>query len=230
MSPRPSWLDPALYPFRPHHLDLGGERLHYLDEGQGPPLVFVHGNPTWSFTWRHLVAGLRDRHRCVAPDHLGFGLSDKPARGLRPADHARNLGALLDHLGIEDATLVVEDWGGPIGLSWALDHPERVRRLVVLNSWCWSVAGDPHFERFSRFMGGPIGRWLIRHLNLFARAVLPKAVGRPLPRAVRRHYTAALPDAGARRACAIHWSDATASSPERPGPASGCSGACRCRC
>ncbi len=165
-------------------------------------IVFVHGNPTWSFTWRHLIAALRGGHRCIAMDHLGFGLSDKPEHVLTPSDRTAHLGQLLDHLAVQKVTLVVEDWGGPIGLAWAMENAPRIERVVVLNSWCWSVAGDPHFERFSAFMGGRFGRFLIKTFNAFARFVLPKAVGHRLPRQVHQHYLAPFPTRQSRNACA----------------------------
>ncbi|NBC18401.1 MAG: alpha/beta fold hydrolase, partial [Bacteroidetes bacterium] len=90
--------------------------MHYVDEGDGPPVLMLHGNPTWSFLYRHLVRGLSDRYRCVAPDYLGFGLSDKPPGWTyRPVDHARHIAHLIDTLALRDLTLVVQDWGGPIG-------------------------------------------------------------------------------------------------------------------
>jgi haloalkane dehalogenase len=129
----------SLYPWAPHYLDVGrGVKLHYLDEGQGEPLVMVHGNPTWSFYWRHLVTAFSGTHRVIVPDHVGCGLSDKPGDDRyeyvldrRVAD----LEALLDSLGLKDnLTLVLHDWGGMIGLAFATKHPERVKRLVVLNT------------------------------------------------------------------------------------------------
>ncbi len=99
----------------------------------------VHGTPTWSFMYRHLIRDLSPRYRCIAPDHLGFGLSDRPAGwSYRPEDQARNLARLIETLGLKDLTLVVHDFGGPIGLAYALDHPENVRRLVLFNTWMWS--------------------------------------------------------------------------------------------
>ena len=202
MRPETPWLDTARYPFRSRFFTQPRGEMHYIDEGEGPVLVFVHGNPTWSFTWRHLIAAFRRTHRCVAMDHLGFGLSDKPGEPMSPAEHAENLTRLLDHLQVDRVTLVVEDWGGPIGFSWALQRAERLARAVVFNSWLWSVRGDPHFERFSGLMGGRFGRFLTRRLNFFARFVLPKAVGVPLPREVWRHYRAPLSSAEARAQCA----------------------------
>jgi haloalkane dehalogenase len=177
--------------------------MHYIDEGQGPVVIFVHGNPTWSFCWRHLAKALGSTHRCIAMDHLGFGLSDKPTDPMSPAEHAENLIRLLGHLQVEQATLVVEDWGGPIGFAWALARPEQISGAVVFNSWLWSVKGDRHFERFSRVMGGVFGRFLTKRMNFFVRAVLPKAMAAPVPPDVWRHYRRVLSTAASRVQCAL---------------------------
>jgi len=109
----PEWLDRREYPFESRWLDVEAGRLHYVDEGQGAPVLMVHGTPTWSFMYRHLVKALRARHRCVAPDHLGFGLSERPREwSYRPVDQARNLTRLVEALGLKDLTLVVHDYGG----------------------------------------------------------------------------------------------------------------------
>jgi haloalkane dehalogenase len=107
-----SWIDRREYSFESHYLPLEMGRLHYLDEGHGAPIVMVHGNPAWSFLYRHFVEGLSLNHRCIAMDHIGFGLSDKPYDwSYQPVDHARNLRALIDRLELRDVTLVVQDWG-----------------------------------------------------------------------------------------------------------------------
>ena len=191
----PDWLDRREYPFESRWLDVEGGRLHYLDEGEGAPIVMVHGTPTWSFMYRHLVKGLRARHRCLAPDHLGFGLSERPAAwSYRPADQARNIARFVDTLGLKDVTLVVHDFGGPIGLAYALDHPENVRRLVIFNTWMWSFAGDPRIERFSRLLGGRWGRVLYERFGFSVRVMLRHAVADKsrYTRAVERHYLRAL--------------------------------------
>ena len=127
---RPPWLDTRAYPFATRALEIEGARVHYVDEGDGPTVLFVHGLPTWSFVWRHLIAGLRDRHRCVAPDLPGFGLSDKPAGdAYRPEDQARRLAVFVDALRLKDWALVVHDFGGPIGLSLPVEHPSRERHV-----------------------------------------------------------------------------------------------------
>jgi haloalkane dehalogenase len=132
-----SRISPSLYPFADHFLDRGGLRLHYIDEGQGEPVVMLHGNPTWSFHFRALVLALRDRYRVVVPDHMGMGLSDKPDDGRYRyclQSRADDLAALLDHLGlVRRVTLIMHDWGAMIGMAWAVRFPERVARLVLRN-------------------------------------------------------------------------------------------------
>ena len=203
---RPAWVSERLYPFESRFFTTPGGRMHYVDEGAGAPVVFLHGNPSWSFEFRGLVADLRDRFRCVAPDHLGFGLSARPGRveEHHPAAHAENFIALMHHLGLDDVTLFLADWGGPIGLEFARRHPERVARLVIANTWAWPVDNDLHFVAFSRLMGGLLGRFLITRRNLFVNRVMPAAVGDRscLTAEVMDHYRQALPTPAARAACA----------------------------
>lgn len=126
------------YPFTGKRLDLDNLSYHYLDEGSGEPVVMVHGNPSWSFYYRNLVLALRERYRCIVPDHIGCGLSDKPGDDRYDYTLPRrvdDLEQLLEHLGIrENITLVVHDWGGMIGMAYAVRHPERIKRLVILNT------------------------------------------------------------------------------------------------
>jgi pimeloyl-ACP methyl ester carboxylesterase len=191
----PAWVDRREYPFEPRALDVEGGRLSYVDEGDGAPIVMVHGTPTWSFLYRHLIRDLSPRYRCVVPDHLGFGLSDRPPGwSYRPEDQARNLARLIETLGLKDLTLVVHDYGGPIGLAYALDHPEDVRRLVLFNTWMWSFAGDRPVERVARILGGRLGRYLYERHGFSVRVMLRYAVAdrRRYTRAVERQYLAAL--------------------------------------
>jgi haloalkane dehalogenase len=176
----PDWVDREAFPFESQfrHLDAG--RVHYVDEGDpdAPPVLLLHGNPTWSFLYRHVIRELADDFRCLALDYLGFGLSDKPRDfSYEPPDYARVVADFVEALGLEDVTLVVQDWGGPIGLDYATRYPTNVRALVVLNSWLWPVEDDRSMRVFSRILGSRVGRALIRRFNLFARWVMPAAYG-----------------------------------------------------
>ena len=180
-----------LYPFQSHFLNLDGLRYHYLDEGQGEPIVMLHGNPTWSFYFRNMVRGLSSKYRCIVPDHMGCGLSDKPGTdqyGYRLQDRVADLEKLIRHLALgPKINLMVHDWGGMIGMVFALRRPERIHRLIITNT-----AGFFPPER----KGLPLRLWLIRHLrflavpavlglNLFARSALYMAPKKPLSPAVK---------------------------------------------
>lgn len=168
----------SLYPFASRYLDRQGHRYHYLDEGAGEPLLLVHGNPTWSFTWRKLILAWRGQYRLVAPDHLGCGLSDKPARyEYRLARHVENLLALIEELDLERITLVAHDWGGAIGLGAAVARPERFARLVLLNTAAFRSREMPWRIRLCRTpVLGPLA---VRGGNAFARAALEMATVQP---------------------------------------------------
>ncbi len=185
------WLDRALYPFEPRTFRVAEGAMSFVDEGRGKPILFVHGTPSWSFEWRHAIAALRGDHRCVAPDHLGFGLSDKPEQAdLSPAGHARRLLELVRALDLREITLVLHDFGGPIGLPVAFEEPERVRSLVLLNTWAWAHGSDPRIARVSRLVASPLGRFLYRGLNASPRWLVPSSFGdrtKLTPR-VHRHY------------------------------------------
>ena len=173
MNSSPEWLDTKEYPFTPHFHTLRAGKMHYIDEGTGETIVMVHGTPTWSFLYRKIIRRLSQKYRCIAPDHLGFGLSDKPDNfTYTPEEHARNLEQFITDLGLKDITLVVHDFGGPIGLSYALRHPENVRRVVIMNTFMWSLSGDAHFRQASKILGGTIGQLLYKHLNFSPRVML----------------------------------------------------------
>ena len=191
------------YPFTPLRVEVrSGIEMSYLDEGarDGEVVVMLHGNPSWSFYWRHLVLGLRDRYRCIVPDHVGMGLSDKPddAPGAAPRydytlqSRVDDLGALLDTLGISGpVTLVVHDWGGMIGFGWALSHMDRVKRLVILNTAAFPLPGaKPMPWQLSLGRDSRPGGWLIRRFNLFARGAAWLGTRQRLPAAVREAYIA----------------------------------------
>lgn len=176
----------ALYPFESREIRLDGWRYHYVDEGQGRPLLLVHGNPTWSFYWREIIKALRPRYRLIAPDHIGCGLSDKPQEySYRLAQHIANLRRLIEELDLRDITLLAHDWGGAIGLGAAVQMPERFRRFVLFNTAAFRSDRCPWRIRVCRT---PLaGRLAVQGLNAFARAALSMAVEHPerMTKAVR---------------------------------------------
>lgn len=185
------WLNPALYPFSPKRFATREGALSFVDHGTGPALLLVHGTPSWSFEFRSVILQLAGKYRCVAPDHLGFGLSDKPAAAaLDPSAHATRLTDLVTDLDLQDITLVVHDFGGPIGLGAALRLNERVRRIVVLNSWMWPNGDDPALVKLGKVIEGPVGRFLYRFVNFSPRVLLPAmfADKKKLTKEIHRHY------------------------------------------
>ncbi len=200
----PAWLDRTAYPFENKWLPLpGGRRMHYVDEGVGDPILFVHGTPTWSFEWRHLIRALSGAHRCIAPDHISFGLSDRPVAFKYTLEvHAEQLVAFIERLELQSFTLVVHDYGGPIALPLALDDRRRAKRLVVINTWMWRLDDDPDMRRAARIAGGGVGRFLYRWLNFSLRVIAPSAYAdrRRLTPAIHAQYLAPFPDRWSRGA------------------------------
>ncbi len=142
---RPPWLPDEMFPFFSRWFTTpDGQRMHYVDEEAGPVIVFLQGNPLWSFQIRHLIRELRSDSRCIGVDHAGFGLSSRSRRRevQHPQAHASRFSSLLHHLDVKDATLCMTDWGGPIGLQFACEDFERVARLVISYTWSWPVGSD----------------------------------------------------------------------------------------
>jgi pimeloyl-ACP methyl ester carboxylesterase len=171
-------------------LDLpSGARVHYVDVGTGETLLFLHGNPAWSFQWRDLIGGLHGSFRCVALDYPGFGLSlAPPGYGYTPREQSRLLEEFVDHLGLHDITLVMQDWGGPIGLGLAERRPELIRRVVLGNTWAWPTSTSEVRGKFSKIAGGPIGEFVQMNFNGFPSFGLKHGVVRELPPAVVDMY------------------------------------------
>ncbi|WP_319945402.1 alpha/beta fold hydrolase [Nocardia macrotermitis] len=202
---RPAWVDDELFPFRSRFVEIDGHTVHYIDEGAGPALLFLHGNPTWSFLWREVITALRGEFRCIAPDYPGFGLSTAgPGYRYLPEEHAEVVAGFADALGLEQVTLVGQDWGGPIGLAVAQRRPGMFTRLVLANTWAWPVNGSLYFEAFARLLGGPPGRALIRRFNLLVNTFIPTGHRRRTPTAAEMtHYRRALDTPERRRSSAI---------------------------
>jgi haloalkane dehalogenase len=172
----------TLYPFQSHWLGVRGARLHYIDEqplephAPRPVLLFVHGNPTWSFHWRALIADERSRYRCIAVDHLGCGLSDKPGGLLSLSAHIDHLAALVERLDLQNVTLIAQDWGGAIGLGAMLRMPERLERIVLFNTGAFPPSSIPWRIRACRI---PVfGRLAVQGGGLFNRAALRMTLAR----------------------------------------------------
>lgn len=185
-----------LYPFEPRYARINGNQMHYVDQGKGAPVLMVHGNPTWSFYFRHLITGLSGRFRTIAPDHIGCGFSDKPSA--KTYDYTldqrvADLDALIRRLDInEKMSLIVHDWGGMIGLAWALDHLDRVDKIVITNTSGFFL---PASKRL------PAALWAIKYLapfavpavlgaNIFARGALYLASETRLPQSVKKGLVA----------------------------------------
>jgi len=153
-TPDERFADLPGFDFEPRYLEQGGLRMHYLDEGAGDPVLLLHGEPTWSYLYRKVIPELTASHRCLAPDYFGFGRSDKPTD---PAfytydNHVASIARLVDALDLRDITLVVQDWGGPIGFRFAVEHADRIARLVVLNTGIGARAPNEEWLRFQAFM------------------------------------------------------------------------------
>jgi len=151
------------YPFRSHFLDRHGLQYHYIDEGSGEAVVMVHGNPTWSYFFRRVIGALSPGYRCIAPDHMGCGLSDKPDESrydFRLRSRVADFSALMDHLNLERVTLMGHDWGGMIAMAWAVANADRVARIVVTNTAGFFPPGGK---------GIPLRLRIVRNLSAFAR-------------------------------------------------------------
>jgi haloalkane dehalogenase len=197
---RPDWVDSELYPFEDRWAEVDGSIVHYVDEGTGPPLLMLHGNPTWSFTWRDVIKGLKDRYRCIALDYPGFGLSTAQlGYAFRPQDHARVVHQFTEQLDLQDVTLLVQDWGGPIGFAAAARLPDRFTAFAIGNTWAWPMNKNPGAQVFSRFLGSPIGGYLIKHRNVFVEQIIPGGTKKTgPPDEVMEHYRRPFPTPASR--------------------------------
>lgn len=176
-------------------------RMHYIEQGSGEPILFVHGTPTNSYEFRHLIDALSATHRCIAPDHLGFGKSDRPVDfAYTPEAHAAALREFVDTMNLKRFTLVVHDFGGPIGLPLALDEPSRVDRVILINTWAWPLNDDAKMARGAQFIAGWTGRMLYKYANASLRLIMPSAYGdrRKLTKAIHRRYLDVFRDRSAR--------------------------------
>ncbi len=186
-----NWLDKNEYPFESNYFMVKGNRLHYIDEGKGEVILFVHGTPSWSFDYRNVIKDLSRSFRCIAMDHIGFGLSDKPdSYDYSTMNHSDTLARFIGGLKLSKFTLVVHDFGGPIGLNFAIANPGMVSKLIILNSWLWSNNSDPEFRKLRKILKSPLLPFLYRSLNFSPKFILPKSFGdKKLSRHILMQYT-----------------------------------------
>ncbi len=192
MPPQPKFRpDHTQFPWPSKWLKLkNGATIHYIDEGTGPVLLLLHGNPTWSFLYRHIIAGLKDHFRCIAPDYPGFGLSHAPeGYDFSAASQVHVMSSFVEALDLRDMTIMMQDWSGPIGLSIALASPDRVRGFVIGNTWAWPLERRGQ-KMFSRLMGGPPGRVLAWCCNGIVRFFMWKGIATRLDKNALKMYLA----------------------------------------
>lgn len=176
-----------VYPFRSHFLNLGENNLHYVDEGEGQPILMLHGNPTWSFYYRNLVQTFSPKFRTIVPDHMGCGMSDKPQNyDYSLETHIQNAYKLIKFLDLKKIILVVHDWGGAIGFGLVTRYPELFDRIVILNTAAYPSEHIP--RRINLLRQGKFGEWLTRKLNLFAWPATFMTTEKTLPKAIKEGY------------------------------------------
>ncbi len=207
-------VDTELFPFKSRTVKLrSGATIHFIDEGQGPLLLLLHGNPTWSFLYRNIVLGLKDRFRCIAPDYPGFGMSIASAGyGFTAAEHANVMAEFVEALDLRDFTIMMQDWGGPIGFSIALRHPDRVRGFIIGNTFSWPLERFGQ-KMFSGIMGGPIGRTLAWCCNGIVRFFMSQGVATGLDKRPLKMYLVPFNNRGSRAPTHIFPRQLQAASP-----------------
>ena len=198
-----TWVDTNLYPFENKFLELEQGNMHFVDEGQGEVILFVHGTPTWSFLYRDFIQELSKTNRCIAIDHLGFGLSEKPdSVKLTPQVHAQNLSEFIQKLDLQNITLVVHDFGGPIGLAAGIENTERIKRVVLFNTWLWETHSNPGAQKIDKIANSWLGRFLYLNMNFSPKVLLKKGFADKsnLSKTVHQHYIKPFPNKKSRHA------------------------------
>jgi len=196
----------AAFPFASHFVDVLGHRIHYIEEGRGVPILFVHGNPTSSYVWRNVLPGVAaaTRRRGIALDLPGFGESGKLEDGDYTLDlYTRVLAGFIEKLGLKDIILVLHDWGGPLGMQYAVSHPGNVQAVVLMETFLWDAAWKDFgkFKTMFRLFRSPVGYLLLQVMNLFVNKVLPGSVVRKehMTKEVMEHYQQPFPTVASRR-------------------------------
>jgi haloalkane dehalogenase len=185
----------ADFPFESKYIDVLGSKMHYVDEGQGDPILFLHGNPTSSYLWRNIIPALTPFGRCIAVDLIGMGKSDKPDIDYRFVDHVRYLDGFIDTLGLKNITLVVHDWGSALGFYYAQRHEQNVKALAFMEAILapnatWDDFSEPGPGRtmFEQFRTPEVGWEMIVNQNLFLEQIFPGGIVRQLSPSEMEHY------------------------------------------
>lgn len=197
-----NWFNTKAYPFKSHYLTVNGKQMHYIDEGKGKEtILMIHGTPTWSFLYRHFIKYFSKNYRCIAPDHIGFGLSEKSEEVTTQAPElGHNLANFIEQLDLQNVTLIVHDFGGPIGLYAAFQHSDRIKRIVVMNTWCWATRDNPAAQQVDKILNSWLGQLLYLRFNFSPKVLLKKGFHQPknLDKNTHQHYTKVFPSKGAR--------------------------------
>ncbi len=191
LSQGQNWIDSGLYPFEHQSIQLESGKMHYVDEGEGEILLFVHGTPTWSFLYRDFIKSFSSTHRCIAIDHIGFGLSEKPESfDGTPQSHSKNLIEFIDRLKLDNITLIVHDFGGPIGLSAAIENHNKIKRVIMFNTWLWETKNNPGAAKIDKILNSKMGQFLYLRMNFSPKVLLKKGFHNPkkLTKAIHKHY------------------------------------------
>jgi len=195
------WLDTTLYPFENKYIQLDAGKMHYVDEGKGDVILFIHGTPTWSFLYREYITELSNKYRCIAIDHIGFGLSEKPdSFDGKPQSHSKNLTEFIEKLNLEGITIVVHDFGGPIGLSSAIQNHNRIKQAVMFNTWLWETKNNPEAQKVAKIINNGIGKFLYLRMNFSPKYLLKKGFyeKKNLSKKVHKHYIKPFPNKSTR--------------------------------
>jgi haloalkane dehalogenase len=210
------WLNRKLFPFATHTYTSRDGLIRYVDVGSGPVLLFVHGTPTWSLLWRHAIAKFASTHRVIAIDHLGFGLSEKPTEvDYSLSAHSARFREFVDYLGIQDITLIVHDFGGPIALSDVINRPGLYKKLVLCNTFLWPFAGEFVVPTTVSLLNGRVGKFLYLNLNMSPQWLLPAVFAnrQNLDATVHQQYVAPFADSNHRQAL---WAMVHELTPDNP--------------
>ncbi len=196
-----TWLDTNLYPFDRNQIQLKSGKMNFVDEGDGDVILFVHGTPTWSFLYRDFIKSFSKTNRCIAIDHIGFGLSEKPLDFAgTPEAHSANLTEFINKLNLTNITLVVHDFGGPIGLGTAIQEPNKIKQIVLFNTWLWETKNSVSAKKVDKIINSRIGRFLYLTMNFSPKVLLKKGIydKKKLSRIIHKHYINPFPNKNSR--------------------------------